>query len=351
MAVIYYDSMAIYTDNKYVRLISSRLRNFKQKKDGLYNFSCPFCGDSKKNLLKARGYVFQKGTDLYFRCHNCGIGTNVAGLLKCVDTSLHSEYILEKYKSGQTNNAHTANSILQITTPKFGKVEKQKVFDHAEWCNRLPSGHFCLEYLIKRKIPEKQHDKLLFTAHYKDFVDALVPNHGKEITNDARLIIPFYDENDDLIAVSGRALETSDKTLRYVTVRTNDSQNKLVYGKDRVNLQEKVYLVEGPIDSLFLNNALASGDANLALTAQDVIADDLVLVFDNEPRNKEIVKMMERAIKLNHNIVIWPKNISGKDINEMVMSGISAGEIESIISSNTFSGLRAQMNFNLWKRV
>lgn len=349
--MIYYGSMAIYIDNKYVRLISSRLRNFKQKKDGLYNFSCPFCGDSKKNLLKARGYIFQKGTDLYYRCHNCGVGTNVAGLLKCVDASLHSEYVLERYKSGQTNNGHTANSILQITTPKFGRVEKQKVFEHAEWCDKLPPGHFCLEYLERRRVPKEHYKLLLFTNKYRQFVNTLLPNNDKQLTDDARLVIPFYDENDDLIAISGRALETSDKTLRYVTIRTNDSQNKLVYGKDRINLQEKVYLVEGPIDSLFLNNALASGDANLALTAQDIKANNLVLIFDNEPRNREIVKMMERAIKLNHNIVIWPKNISGKDINEMVMSGISAGEIESIISSNTFSGLRAQMNFNLWKRV
>jgi len=52
---------------------------------------------------------------------------------------------------------------------------------------------------------------LLFTQHYADFVTALVPNHGKQLLNDARLVIPFYDEYNDLIAVSGRALETSDK--------------------------------------------------------------------------------------------------------------------------------------------
>jgi hypothetical protein len=33
------------------------------------------------------------------------------------------------------------------------------------------------------------------------------------------------------------------------------------------------------------------------------------------------------------------------------MSGISPDEIESIISSNTFKGLQAQVKFNMWKRL
>jgi transcription elongation factor Elf1 len=343
--------MSISVDSKYVRLISSRLRNFKQKNDNLWNFSCPFCGDSQKNKTKARGYVFQKGTDLFYRCHNCGVSTNAGNLVKQVDGALHKEYVLERYKSGETNNARTANTVLNISPPRFDKIAKQKVFEHGEWCDKLPSGHFCLEYLQKRKIPEKFYDKLLFTQHYKKFCDTLIPNHGKQILDDARLVIPFYDEYNDLIAISGRALETSDKTLRYVTIRTKESDDKLIYGVDRVNLSQTVKIVEGPIDSLFLTNCVASGDANLSLTTKNIDTDKKILIFDNEPRNKEIVKMMQDAIKLQHNVVIWPSTIVGKDINEMVMNGLSPDEIEKIISSNTFKDLEAQLNFTMWKKV
>ena len=343
--------MSLPTDTKYIRLISSRLRNFKQKNMGLFNFSCPICGDSRKNLSKARGYAFSKGNDMFYRCHNCGVSTNVGNLIKHVDPSLHKEYVLERYTSGKSNNAYTANTILQTSVPRFDKLEKQKVFDHAEWCDKLPSGHFCLEYLNRRQIPKKHFDKLLFTSHYKKFVDTLVPDHGKELNDDARLIIPFYDENNELIAVSGRALETSDKTLRYVTVRTNESQRKLVYGIDRMDTSAKVTLVEGPIDSLFLNNCIASGDSSLAQSAKDIKADEIVLAFDNEPRNKEVVKLMQDAIKLGYDIVIWPSDCHGKDINEMVLSGMSPDEIQKIISSNTFNGIEAQLNFNMWKKV
>jgi transcription elongation factor Elf1 len=343
--------MSLITDSKYVRLISSRLRNFKQKNTNLWNFSCPFCGDSTKNKTKARGYVFPKGNDLFYRCHNCGVSTNAGNLIKQVDSSLHKEYVLERYASGETNNARSANTILNITPPRFDKIAKQKIFEHGEWLSNLPSGHFCLDYVIKRKIPEKYFDKLLFTSHYKQFCDALIPNHGKQILDDARLVIPFYDEYNDLIAVSGRALETSDKTLRYVTIRTNESEEKLLYGLDRLDKSKPVKIVEGPIDSLFLSNCVASGDANLTIAAKNVDSDKKILIFDQEPRNKEIVKMMQDAIKLEHNVVIWPDTIQGKDINEMVMNGLSPDEIESIISSNTFKSIEAQLKFNFWKKV
>jgi len=343
--------MSLSIESKYVRLLSHRLRNFKQKNDYLWNFSCPFCGDSQKNLTKARGYVFQKGTNLFYRCHNCGVSTNVGNLIKHMDNSLHKEFVLERYKSGESGFSNFKEPTFDIPSTRFDKVEKQKIFEHAEWCDKLPSGHFCLEYLTKRKIPQKFHSKLLFTQHYKQFCDTLVPNHGKTIVDDARLVIPFYDKYNDLIAVSGRALETSDKTLRYVTLRTNDSKDKLLYGMDRVNLLETVRIVEGPIDSLFLTNCIASGDANLVLTSDEISSDKKVLIFDNEPRNKEIVKMMQNAIRLGNDIVIWPNNIAGKDINEIILGGITSDELEGIISSNTFSGLQAQTKFVFWKKV
>ena len=154
-----------------------------------------------------------------------------------------------------------------------------------------------------------------------------------------------------MIAVSGRALETNDKTLRYVTIRTIESDKKLIYGMDRVDLNQPVKIVEGPIDSLFLSNCIASGDANLALVADEISAAEKVLIFDNEPRNKEIVKMMQNAIKLHHNVVIWPSSIQGKDINEIILSGKPVDEIEKIISSNTFRDIEAQLKFNMWKKI
>jgi len=343
--------MSLSVESKYIGLISHRLRNFKRKQDYLWNFSCPICGDSKKNLLKARGYVYKKGNNLFYSCKNCGIGTSLGKLLENVDGSLYKEYVLERYKSGESGFSNFKEPTFNVPSPRFDKLDKPKIFEHAEFCSNLSSEHFCLAYLKNRQIPKEFYSQLLFTSHYKKFIDALVPNHGKKLIDDARVIIPFYDVYNNLIAVSGRALETSDKTLRYITIRTTDSEEKLVFGMDRVSVHEPVRVVEGPLDSLFIKNCIASADANLAIVAENISAGKKVLIFDNEPRNKEIVKLMQESIKSNHNIVIWPNTIQAKDVNEMVMSGISIDEIESIISSNTFSGLEAQTKFVFWKKI
>jgi transcription elongation factor Elf1 len=343
--------MSLSIDQKYVGMISHRLRNFKRKQDYVWNFSCPLCGDSKKNVLKARGYVYKKGNNLFYSCKNCGIGTSIGKLLEQVDGSLYKEYILERYKAGESGTSNYTKPTFNVPSPRFDKLDKQKQFEHAEFCSDLPSGHFCLDYLNNRQIPKEFYSQLLFTSHYKQFIDALVPNHGKKLIDDARVIIPFYDVYNNLIAVSGRALETNDRTLRYITIRTTDSEDKLVFGVDRVSVHEPVRIVEGPIDSLFIKNCVASGDSSLSTVADNISAGKKVLIFDNEPRNKEIVKLMQDAIKSNHQIVIWPNTIQAKDVNEMVMSGISVDEIEAIISSNTFSGLEAQTKFVFWKKV
>ena len=305
--------------------------------------------------------MYAKGNDLFYRCHNCGVGTNVANFLKHVDPSIHGEYVLERYKEGTaantTNTYHTKSSSspgVYIKPPKFDRVQKRSVFEHATWASDLPSGHFCLNYIENRLIPKEHYNKLLFTSNYKAFCDALIPEHGKELVEDARLVIPFYNEYDELVAVSGRALETSDYKLRYVTLRTNDNEDKLIYGMERVNLNKKVYLVEGPIDSLFLDNCVASGDANLGLTARELFkmgAKSITLVPDREPRNREIVKLINKFVQDGFDVCLLPDTIDGKDINEIVLEGIEPNNLQTIIDEHTFSGVNLHLEFMMWKKI
>jgi hypothetical protein len=342
--------MSLLIDQKYTQLISPRFEKFQRKSDYLYACRCPLCGDSKKNKSKMRGYIYRKGNDLFFKCHNCGAGTSLGNLIKQLDAGLYKEYVMERYKAGESGN----NSFKQVTTiapPRFDKLDTDITYQNAERCDKLPDNHFCIQYLKNRGIPQDYYKLLYYTDNYKQFVYEVYPQVDKEITADKRLVIPFYDQYNSLIALSGRALEVSDYKLRYVTLRTNESEDKLIYGMDRVNTNETIRIVEGPIDSLFLQNCVAAGDANLSLVAKSISSGKKVLIFDNEPRNKDIVRMMQDAIKLGHDVVIWPNTIAQKDINEMIMAGQTKDEIESIISSNTFSGLQAQTKFVFWKKV
>jgi hypothetical protein len=303
-------------------------------------------------MTKARGYAYSKTNELFYRCHNCGASLNFGNFIKTIDPYLHKEYVFERYKSGKINTVNENLQKVQLSKPKFDTVEKKKYFEDAEWVDKLPTGHFCLEYVKARKIPAEHYNKFLFTSNYEKFIESLVPDHGKEfIPKDARLVIPFYDEYGDLDAVSGRSLENGDYKLRYMTMRTNESKKKLIYGLDRVDLSKKVFIVEGPIDSLFLDNCVASCDSDLINTKELLKTSDSVLIFDNQPRNKELLKIMENAVNKGYDIVIWPNDIEGKDINEMVMSGKTKEDIQTIISKNTFNGITAAMKFNLWKRI
>jgi hypothetical protein len=348
--------MSLPIDTKYIRLISSRLRNFKQKDANLFNASCCFCGDSQKNKSKARMYIYEGKGGLQVKCHNCGISTNASNLIKHLDSSLFKEYTLERYKSGETNNAYTANTILNISAPRFDRVKKQTQFEYAESISDLPAGHFCLTYIQKRKIPEKFYKELYFTTNYEKFIRKLIPTCDKELVPDARLIIPFYDQYNELIAVTGRSLESGSKVLRYVTVRTNDSKEKLLYGMNTVDLNEPVKIVEGQIDSLFLSNCVASGDANLSIAANELIKrgvkkESIILCPDREPRNREIVKLINNFIKEEYKVCLFPNHMIGKDINEHIINGLSQSDIENIILNNTYEGIKLQMEFIRWKKI
>jgi transcription elongation factor Elf1 len=343
--------MSIYIDNKFIRLISSRLRNFKQKKEDLFQFSCPYCGDSKKNKLKARGFVFRKNDNLFYKCFNCPTSTNIAGLLEKVDPSLYKEYILEKFiKDPQSKKE---KKTFKIPVPKFDKIKKEKCYENADWCVNYPENHLSVQYLTHRRIPIDFYDKILYTNNYRKFIEEVFPTteNLENISEDQRIVIPFFNEYNELIATSGRAFEMDKFTLRYLNVRGNDTRNKLIFGMDRVNLNRQVKILEGPFDSLFLNNSVASADANLSLVAKEIQAKDMILVFDNENRNFEIVRLMEKAIQEGFKIVIWPDTIMCKDVNEMILIGMRSPDIEDIISKNTFSGLKAKMKLSTWRRV
>ena len=335
--------MSIYIDRTFLLRISPRLDRFTQKKPDLYNFRCPLCGDSQKNKTKSRGFMYRKKDDYFYMCHNCGASTTFYNFLKQVDESLVKEYQLERYKNG-TQYANTPK-------PDFHEAKEKPVFKEKirlESLHSLPEAHFAKSYVQQRKIPESFLSELYYAPDFATFIQSLgIEKEGLQ-KNDQRLVIPFYDENKNLIALQGRALGES--KLRYITVKVNEDVPK-VFGLDRINKDKMVYVVEGPIDSMFLENSVATADSNLESIINVLPKDKVVLVFDNEPRNKEIVKIISSAIDNHFKVVIWPEFMESKDINDMVLDGFSPDEIQDIISKNTFVNLRAKMEFVNWKKI
>ena len=328
-----------FIDVKYARLVGGRLDKFKEKKPGLYNFRCPYCGDSEKHKSKARGYFFLKQNDLIYKCHNCGVGRTLGNFLKDHARDLFDEFVLERYKEGLTGKHRRApNPVIKTSKPKF------KTSINLPNIASLNKEHPAREYLEQRKIPIDKLEHLYYADHFKQYVNSVKQTFDSLKNDQPRIIIPLKDEGGKMFGLQGRSLDPVSK-LRYITIIFNEGKPKL-FGIDRIHYDKPIYIVEGPIDSLFLGNsvAMAGSDVNIRSLGWS----DYIWVYDNEPRNRQIVDRIEAAIDRGDKVVIWPDGIVEKDINDMVLAGHNPA---SLVESNTYQGLQAKLKLSHWKKV
>ena len=337
--------MSSYIDTKFINLLSNRLPKFKRKSDTLWNFRCPHCGDSQKSSTKARGFVYQKKNDLFYKCHNCGIGQSLGNLIKFLDPNMHKEYVLEKYKSGSD----------RVKEPEFDftpskELKKRNHYEitlsQLKKFSELVQTHPAKQFVYKRWIPKEHWDKLYFCPNFYEWSNEIIPNKFPDLRNDhPRVVIPFYDRAGKFFAYQGRAF--GKERPKYVTIKFDNTIQK-VYGLDRLDLNKPVMITEGPIDSLFLDNAIALAGADADI---NIPHHQCTMIFDNEPRNEQIVNRMIKAVDKKFNLVVWPESLIYKDINDIIIGGKTPVEVQSLIHSNTHSGLKALQLINNWKKI
>ena len=319
-----------FVDVKYINLISSRFQKFKRVKNNLYNFRCPICGDSQTNKNKARGYLYQIKNNTNYKCHNCGVNVSFNNFLKQIDTEIHKQYIFEKFKEGNTGKNFTTEApILHFEAPKFkSKLDLPKASENP----------VAKAYLENRKL---NSDNYYYTEKFKEWTNSLRPTFDNVSKDEPRIIIPLFYQN-ILVGFQGRALGPS--KVKYITIMLTDDAPK-IYGLDKVQKNKSVYITEGPFDSTFISNSIALCGADGDVDKWGIC--DPVWIYDNEPRNREILSRISRVIEMGQKIIIWPSTIKEKDINDMVLSGLDA---QSVIESNTYSGLEAKLKFTIWKK-
>lgn len=331
--------MSATLDRTYINYLSSRIEKFKWIRPNLARAKCPLCGDGSHN--KHRFYVLpHKEKDaLCIKCHNCGIFQEFRFFLEAFDQTLYQEYRVESFKEyfgdKYVNYSNKKKEQKQEKKPVETKPDTE-IF--ARSVITLPEDHTCRKYVVGRKIPFYLLSKLYYHDDYREFCSKYVPEDVYDkIPSDPRLIIPFFDFNGKLKAFQGRSLDPFCK-MRYITIKLDDNNDK-IYGEERVDRSKEVRVVEGPIDSMFIKNCVASADADLTKVTYGN-----VYIPDNQYRNKEIVKRIEKMISQGCEVVLFPKNFAWKDINDAITKGgYSMDDIENIINNNKFSGLRAKM--------
>ena len=335
-----------YIDQKYINLCTSRVEKFKKVRDNLWNFRCPICGDSRKHKNKARGFVYRKKASFFYKCHNCGVGLTFNNFLKHIDRGLYTEYRVEKYKEGETqgNTPIPDKSPFKFEAPKFDK-SMNKHLDNLSKFSDLKEDHPALSYVKNRKIPKEHWDKLYLADKFYEWSNSIFPEKFKSINIDyPRLVIPFFDKSGEIFAYQGRAFGKEEP--RYITLKIVSEKEK-IYGLERINYDSHVYVVEGPLDSLFIDNCIAVAGADLNLL--ELSPNSTTVIYDNEPRNKHTVERMFKSVDKNYHVVVWPQDLKQKDINDMYLSGIE--DVKSFIDEHSYQGLEAYLKINQWKKI
>lgn len=336
---------------KYIGLLSSQLSLFKRVQSGLYNFRCPdkhpFCGDSKKNKSKARGYLYSNHGEYRYHCHNCGVDFSFYRFLKLLDPDLARQYSFEKFKGSQTNsNLEKLEKAHPGSEPGLAPGEGKLLDKIMVRLDTLPGNHAGVQYVKNRKIPDSQW-KYLYYLDDASKIGQISPKYeGRIKGHEARLVIPAFSKDGHLLGLTARAIGPVDYRIKYISISLSNDQ--ILYGLDRYDINRTVYVVEGPLDSLFLDNAIAVGTSSLYRAKPYIDVSRDILVPDNQPRNREVVSIVEKCLKEGFRVVIWPSNIKEKDINDMVLSGT---DVQKVIDQNAVSGLIGLTKFSAWKKV
>ena len=335
-------------------MVIANLDHAKWTNENTLNHRCNYCGDSQKNPHKARGFHFVIEQSFVYKCHNCGKSTSSVHFLKDHFPVMHKEYLKEylqeKGVKPRAQKMPSSNSFK--FTPKKEILNKSDIMSEEnlkflmKTCGEVPVAR---KYLEDRQIPFEHYNSLYYTETPQILSFLSDKYKDRVLGTDPRIILPFYDESGELIGISGRAINNS--PLRYLTMRFQDDL-PLIFNLHKVDKTKTIYVTEGPIDSLFLPNSIAVAGSDFK-KIDDSIKENAVLIYDNEPRNREILKKLSEVIDLGYAVCIWnDKRVNGlKDINEMILNGLTIDEVVSIIEKCTFNGLSAKTKFMEYKKI
>jgi len=342
----------MWLDQKFASLIGTQLEQFKVIKTKPYNakFRCNVCGDSQTNKFKTRGHFYEHSGRINVKCFNCGYSSSLSKFIKTYNPILYTEYRLETLKESGVEPEEKFVSAIEKFSSK--RIDHFDPFKELRKISQLNPNHPAKTYIQERRIPSNTHFRVYYSDTYYHWVNSILPGKFSDkalALDEPRIVFPFIDSNGYVFGCTGRSISKV-STVRYSTIIWDDTKDKL-FGLESIDKSKPVYVVEGPIDSLFLSNciAMAGSDVSLHNVAEK---DKIVIVYDNEPRNKEIVKKIQKADDCGYKVCIWPDSIEQKDINDMVMKAdLSGPAVQHIIDSNTFQGLSAKMRLQAWSKV
>lgn len=308
-----------FIDQTYIRFLSGRLKSFTDKGNGVFEFThqCEAPGSRKR-----RGYFYKKGNGYNFFCHNCQESTKFFRFLQKEDMLLYKEYQLEVFKDSMSSTP---------TAVDTNKPEKKKeAVNHLIQTtglipySELPKTHPAWKYVLKRKLPESIYSDIYFCRDFFPWATQFNKAFEKTTVQEPRLILPYRNRNGEIVGFTCRAYGKSDR--KYIEIKITP-EAELIYGLDRLNLSKTILALEGPIDSMFLPNAIAMGGATYRGDFFTKYKTNIIVVPDNDwKRNKDVLKQVESLAKDGYRVALLPDEFKAKDINQAIEAGHHTAE-------------------------
>lgn len=341
----------LWIEEKYVALVSSQLQQFAKKDARLWNFRCPYCGDSHKSKVKARGYIFDSGKDhLLYKCHNCNISTTFSKLLQFVDESLYKEMVMEDF--AESSGSTKASLWQREPEPEVHKNDEWKTFQSLTVpILSLPRNHPAVQYLDSRQIPRRRYESIYYIEDTAKLAQIMPEKYEERLAyeHDSRIVFPILTRRNELVGVVARAIyEYAEK--RYINLKFYADKN-LTWNLESVDLSKTIYVFEGIMDSLFFENSVAVNTSDFMKIDGVLPKHKVVMIFDNQPRNRELLKQIVKASEHGYSVALWHMDESLKDVNDMIKAGYTPEELLDHIETNKASGLALKLKIEEWRKV
>lgn len=344
-----------YIDKMYIRLVSPYLDRFKETSSEVYQFRCPYCGDSEKSKTLARAYIYITDDKYKFKCHNCGHTASFYQFLKDQSFTLFTDYRKDKLMS-RGKPAPVEKRVIDKDSVKTNtsSVFKKQLSPGNKALKTIHAAHTIkksYDYLRSRNIPEEKIKSLYYTEDI-NFVTKLLPKYKdrKFIPADA-IVIPFINSDGIVTHIQFRLF---DGNLRYMTLECIPDNVK-IYGMDTIDKSEMVYVFEGPFDSMFCNGvAVANGALHTLIPHLSKELNEYTLVYDKDlVSNKQVFASLQKAINSDCNVLLYDTEIinsAAKDLNDMVSEGLIT-DVDNYLLNNTYKGFKAKMYLDRIKQI
>ena len=331
-----------YIDREFISLSAIYLPRFKWVGEDVANFRCPFCGDSKKSKIKARGYLYSVGGSVRFKCHNCGRGMSLKEFIRHIAPSVYEDYMLRAFKL-------PAKKPIIENTPKVSDSDRQQKFriHYAlqKYTKPLATHRDCLRYIQKRNLLGMLSNDLLATDDANALISEIKGSCNPYIQGPA-VVIKITNENNELTGIQCRMLSQSEYAPRYMNLRFTEEPS--IWGVKRIYDRQNILVFEGAFDAMTVPNAIALNGAMkkgaLEYVSSKYGIDNIIICYDNDFRtNPEVLRRVKDAVKKGYRVVLMDESFGYKDVNEAAQNGVSVDDIVSYIKRRTFRGLKATL--------